>query len=251
MDVIVMAGTTKPSELTQSEGVQNKAFVQIHGQTMLSYVVAALRQVPEVKEIVIVGPAQEIKTLFTPSDTLYVADEGENIVENIQRGLAALSSPKKCLLVAADSAFLTAKAVENFMVSCQPYTAAVYYPIISRTTTEQRFPGVKRNYVKLVDGEFTGGNVIMIDSVRMKQVLPQIERIYAARKSPWRLVGILGVDLIMKFLRKRLTIAEIEQRFEALFSIPGQAVIVADAELGTDVDKPEDLELARDQLAPF
>ena len=44
VDVIVLAGTAKSSELTIAEQVQNKAFVQIHGQAMLNYVLTALQQ---------------------------------------------------------------------------------------------------------------------------------------------------------------------------------------------------------------
>lgn len=250
MDVIVLAGATKPSDLTQSEGVHNKAFIQIHGQAMLSYVVSALQQVAQIEKIVLVGPALEIQTLFKPSDTLIVVAEGKTIVENLQRGLAALSSTKPCLIVTADSAFLTCLAVENFLAACQPYTAAIYYPIISRSDIEHRFPDVKRTYVKIIDGEFTGGNALLVDPVRLEQVMPQINRFFTLRKKPWRLAAVFGIDLVLKFFTKRLTIAQLEKRFATIFSVPGQAVILSDAELGTDVDKPEDLELARKYLVP-
>ena len=251
MDVIVLAGTAKPSELTKSERVQNKAFIQIHGQAMLSYVVTALKQVSDIDKIVLVGPEHEIKSIFTPSDALLVVAEGKNIVENLKRGLIELKIPKTCLIVTADSAFLTANTIKNFLEACQPLTAAVYYPIISRINTEKRFPGVKRTYVKLADGEFTGGNALLIDPTRLKQVLPEAERFFELRKSPLRLASTLGTDLVLKFLTKRLTIAEVEKRFADLFSVTGKAVILSDAELGTDVDKPEDLQLARDYLLPL
>lgn len=251
MDVIVLAGTAKQSELTQSEGVSNKAFIQIHGNAMLSYVVAALQQVDQVQKNVVVGPEREIKSIFTPSDDIFVVNEGDNLVENLKRGLASLSLNKICLVVTADSAFLTSVAIENFLAACQPWTTAVYYPIISRRDNELRFPGVKRTYVKLLDGEFTGGNAFLIDPMRIEQALPQIERFFALRKSPLRLAGALGIDLVIKLLTKRLSIKEVEDRFSTLFSISVQAVISADAELGTDVDKPEDLELARHYLTPI
>ena len=251
MNVIVLAGTAEQSQLTQSEGVDNKAFIQIHGHTMLSYVVTALRQVSEVEKVVLVGPEKDIKTLFTPSDNLIVVPEGDNLVENLRRGLASLNSTKTCLIVTSDAAFLTANAIENFLAACQPKSAAVYYPIVSRADNELRFPGVKRTYVKLIDGEFTGGNAFLIDPQRIEQVLPEIERFFALRKSPLRLAGTLGFDLILKLIIKRLSIAELEARFSTLFSISVQAVILADAELSTDVDKPEDLQLARQYLNPL
>lgn len=92
---------------------------------------------------------------------------------------------------------------------------------------------------------------MLVDPVRMEQVLPRVERFFALRKSPLRLAAALGADLIWKFLRRRLSIAELEERFATIFSVPGRAVILADAELGTDVDKPIDLELARRYVVPL
>ena len=74
---------------------------------------------------------------------------------------------------------------------------------------------------------------------------------FALRKSPLRLAGTLGFDLILKLIIKRLSIAELEARFSTLFSISVQAVILANPELSTDVDKPEDLQLARQYLTPL
>ena len=83
MDVIVLAGTAKQSELTQSEGVSNKAFIQIHGNAMLSYVVAALQQVDQVQKNVVVGPEREIKSIFTPSDDIFV--QLDNLLKHVIR----------------------------------------------------------------------------------------------------------------------------------------------------------------------
>lgn len=249
-DVIILAGTTKQSELTISERVQNKAFVQIHGQVMLNYVLAALQQAPSVNRIAVVGPLAELQAVVGQSSQVLAVAEGTSLVENLQRGFQALQPEQHCLVVTSDVAFLTADAVEDFLAACQPAKAAVYYPIVAREENDRRFPGVKRTYVKLRDGEFTGGNLFLVDPACLKQVLPRLEHFFALRKSPLRLAAALGVGFIVKFLTKSLTIAELEKRFFALFAVSGQAVITQYAEIGTDVDKPTDLQLARQHLNP-
>lgn len=251
MDVIVLAGTSKPSKLTENEGVKNKAFVSIHKHVMLNYVITALEKVSEIEKIVVVGPYDDIKKHLTLSDTLLAVDEGDTLVDNLKFGLKALSSPKNCLIVASDSAFLTKQSISNFIKAAYPFDKAIYYPIISQEDTENKFPGVKRTYAKLSEGEFTGGNVFLVDTTQMKLVLPKLNHFFELRKSPLRLAGALGADFILKFLTKKLTIKEVEERFESLFSVSAKAIISKDAELGTDVDKPEDLELARNTLIPL
>ncbi|HZK25234.1 MAG TPA: nucleotidyltransferase family protein [Oscillospiraceae bacterium] len=248
VDVVILAGTAKQSELTISEKVQNKAFVQIHGQAMLSYVLDALQQASSVNRIAIVGPLAELQTLIGASPQLFAVAEGDTIVENLQLGFAALQPKQHCLVVTADVAFLTAAAVEDFLAACQPYESAVYYPIVAREDNDRRFPGVKRTYVKIHDGEFTGGNLFLVDPACLTKVLPRLEHFFALRKSPLRLAGALGLGFVVKLLTKRLTIAELEKRFYALFAVAGKAVISQYAEIGTDVDKPADLELARQHL---
>lgn len=251
VDVIVLAGTAKSSELTIAEQVQNKAFVQIHGQAMLNYVLTALQQTSSVQRIAVVGPLAELQTLIGDSAQVIAVDEGSSIVENLQRGLQALQPNKHCLVAASDAAFLTPAAVNHFLAACRPYEAAVYYPIVRREDNDRCFPGVKRTYVKLADGEFTGGNLFLINPAALEKVMPRLEEFFALRKSPLRLAAALGFGFVLKLLTKRLTIAELEKRFFALFSAVGKAVISPYPELGTDVDKPSDLELARRRLKPL
>ncbi|NLZ37979.1 MAG: NTP transferase domain-containing protein [Firmicutes bacterium] len=247
-DVIILAGTAKPSELTISENVQNKAFLLINDRTMLEFVITALRQVSEVNRIAVVGPQAELTALAEKFTGLTVVPEGKNIVENVQRGAAALQAKQHFLVASADIPFLTAAAVEDFLASCRPYTADLYYPIVRRIDNEGRFPGVKRTYAKLRDGEFTGGNIFLVSPNCLERVLPRLEQFFALRKSPLRLAATLGWGFVFKFLTQRLTIAELEKRFSVLFAVDGKAVISGFPEIATDVDKPSDLLLARQQL---
>ena len=248
MDVIVLAGTSKPSDLTRSEGVENKAFITINNAAMITYVINALQKVSEIDKIVIVGPKKYLKTIFINSNNLHIVDEGNSLLDNIKLGLQAIDTSKHCLIVTADLIYLNVSSVLNFIDACQPLSKDIYYPIINRSHTELKFPGVQRTYFKLAEGEFTGGNIFMVDPAQMNLILPQINRIFDMRKSPLKLASILGFNFIIKFISRKLTIEEVENRIVSLFSVSAKVVIVKDAELGCDVDKVEDLDLARDIL---
>src|SRR5690606_33320553 len=122
--------------------------------TMLEYVITALRQVNKVNRIAVVGPQAELAELAEKFSGVCVVPEGRNVVENMEQGAAALKPKQHFLVASADIPFLTAAAVQDFLAACSPYSADLYYPIVRRIDNDRRFPGVKRTYVKLRDGEF-------------------------------------------------------------------------------------------------
>jgi len=247
VDAIILAGTSKPTELTVVEMVDNKAFIRIGEQTMLQYVYAALQRAAGIGRIAVVGPEADLQACLEDQDVLIV-QEGKTIMENVERGFKALQPTGYFLVCSADIPFLTAEAVEDLLSACEPFTADFYYPIVARSDNDKRFPGVRRTYVKLADGEFTGGNLFLVNPACLEKALPRLERLFAARKSPLKLASLLGFAFIVKLFSRKLTIAELEKRFSELFAVAARAVISRYPEIGTDVDKLSDLDLARRHL---
>ena len=71
-----------------------------------------------------------------------------------------------------------------------------------------------------------------------------IEQAIAMRKKP-QLSRLLGVRFILKYILKQLSIEEIESRVEDVLQFRGVGVISPYPQVGIDVDKPSDLQLAR------
>jgi GTP:adenosylcobinamide-phosphate guanylyltransferase len=247
-DVLIMAGTASPSTLTEEEGVKNKAFIKIHGKDMFAYVLQAFRTAKGIGRIAVVAPAAEMRA--RAEEDILIVPEGDSLVDNLKKGCLALEPGEHFLVCSSDVPFLTAEAVEDFLAACHPYDYDFYYPIVSRADNERRFPGVKRTYVKIKNAEYTGGNLFLVNPRCLPAALPRLEKFYALRKNPLRLAGTLGLFFVLKLLLKKVTIRELEERFAALFAIKGKAVISAYPEIGTDIDKPSDLALARQLLKP-
>ncbi|MEI7834415.1 MAG: hypothetical protein WCJ56_14605, partial [bacterium] len=68
-----------------------------------------------------------------------------------------------------------------------------------------------------------------------------IEDVYNARKAPLKLVGLLGWGTLARFLAGTADLATLEQVASRILHAPARAIISHHAELGFDVDKPEDL----------
>ncbi|HEY8417919.1 MAG TPA: hypothetical protein VIK93_07785, partial [Limnochordales bacterium] len=162
----------------------------------------------------------------------------------------------RLLVVTSDIPLVTAAAIEDFLDRCRRRDAAAgpraldaFYPMVSRENSEARFPGQRRTYVRLRSGSYTGGNCVLLSPAVLLKQRELFEQAVALRKDPVRMARLLGLGFIIRFLTRRLEAADIERVVRERLGINGAIIEVPYAEIGFDVDKPEDLELAHRMLA--
>ena len=123
----------------------------------------------------------------------------------------------------------------------------------------REFGPMKRTTLKLREGEFTGGNIMLIRAGAIAGNPGPIRAAYDRRKSPIALGSLLGWGLLAKIIAsqiafpKMLTIPLLEQAVGRVLggSGPGakpvdaRAIITPHASLGTDIDSPDDVAEAR------
>ncbi|HEX6970674.1 MAG TPA: nucleotidyltransferase family protein [Limnochordia bacterium] len=242
VDAIVLAGAENDGKLRRASPCAHEALIEIGGKPMVAYVIAALRESGRVRRIVVVGPDPELGRAIAGLGVEFVPC-GQRMVENLRIGIQHLSPGRQVLIVTSDIPLLTAAAVIDFLDRCAARQADIYYPIIERRANESRFPGAHRTYVRLRDGVFTGGNLVLLEPGIVERCQEVIERAVAMRKKPWQLSRLLGPRFIVKFICNRLTLAEIEERVEKILGCRGAAIVTPFPEIGIDVDKPADLAL--------
>ncbi len=235
---VVLAGGGNDA-LSQAAGVPAKALVPFQGQPLASYVLDALHGSAEVAHIVYVGEA-------TPAITARVAQvlpAGATFVESFSAGVKAAleSSPESPVLVTtADLPWLRAAALDDFLAAATG--AALAYPIVRRETALAQFPGQRRTFVRLKDGRFTGGNMMVLSPEMVPVLLPFIERAYQGRKNPLALARLFGFDFIVKLAFGQLSIKAVEGRAARILGLPVRALETPHASIGADVDKSEHLQ---------
>lgn len=247
VNALVLAGRTNSDALREYTQTASKALIDINGKPMIRYVVDSLTTVPDVQRVVVVGPVDELAGVVS-GDKVTLVPDGEGIVDNVRRGARQLPPHEPILIATSDIPLLTPEVVQHFLAQCQARPADLYYSIVEKSASERKYPLVKRTYVALQDGTFTGGNLFLVYPSVIEQVAPKAEAFIEQRKSPLQLARLLGFQFVLKLILRLLTIADLEERVSTLWGVRGAAIVSPHPEIGIDVDKPADLQLVRAAL---
>lgn len=244
VDAVVLAGSSNDGPLKECSAARFEALIPVGPKMMVEYVVEALLKAGRVRRVLVVGPSADLAPLLAGGRVSVVESAG-GIMENIEAGLRRLAGERRVLLVTSDIPMLTPRAVDNFLDLCGDMSGDLYYPIISKDEVEKKYPATRRTYVGLKNGVFTGGNLFLLNPDVYKKCVENGQKIIRLRKSPLGLCRLLGIGFVVKFLLRSLTLAEAERKVSQLLGmIDGVVVVSKDPEVGVDVDKPRDLELA-------
>lgn len=216
---------------------------------MVEYVVETMLKVENLGQLVIVGP-QEIRSL-APANSIFVPCK-DSMVANLKVGIEALGLAKAPYLLVAtsDIPLITVAAVDDFIKQCFQYEAKVYYPLVTREANQVKYPQVERTYFTLKEGTFTGGNLMLLDPSILEQQYDLVDQLVSLRKKPAKIIKMLGFKFIYKYVKKTLSLEEIEKRAEVIIGYKGKAIVSNYPEIGIDVDKPSDLKLMEEIFSP-
>lgn len=253
MNALVMAGgQVEPDDpLYAYTNGQPKALIDINGRPMLAYVLEALAGSRYVDQIVVVGLAEGLETSFE-KPVAYLPDQG-SLIQNVLAGIRWLREREPdvgyLLLASADIPTLTSDIVDDFVASCQPLTCALYYTGVTQATMEARFPQSARTYVRLKGLHVAGGDLVIAHAGLTDSHHDLWAALHQARKHAWKLARLIGIRTLLKFLTRRLSVADIETLGMQIFNRPIRIVLSPHAELAMDADKPAQIELLRRDLA--
>lgn len=247
-DAVIVAGGHAPW-LKEAAGTDIRCLARINGKRMLDYQVQALRASGRINRILIAAPEEAFITESLPEGVeSCVADR--DLSSTTVKAANALGVLDKVLFICDDIPLISGESINDFLNQCeQAPDYHVYYPVIPKADCEAKYPHAKRTYVVAKgDGLLTGGNLMLIDTHIVPQGEAKSREIFERRKRPFELASWLGFGFILKFLLHRLSLADVEKRASELMGMKGKAIISHYPELGMDIDKPADLELAQKYL---
>lgn len=245
---IVLAGRPNSKALrAAAPDVAWESLIPLAGRPMGAYVAAALAGVKDVEHVVVAGPP----ALAAPG--VDVSAPGERLTDSL-RGALRRANDTGCtadelVIATGDAPLLTAVTVAALIEHCRRRGLGFGYPIVARPACEARFPGVRRTYVRLREGVFTGGNCFYLRSAAMARALELLEQVHAHRKHPLRLARMFGLGTVFGVLAGTARLKGLEAAASRLLGCAAGAWVCPDPEIGVDVDDPGDLEICRTALA--
>lgn len=243
IDAVLLAGRLNEGLLRVVSDETWEAMVPVGGLPMAAWVGLAALEAPSVGRLAVVGPEELMAHL--PSERVLRVPPGRHMFENLLRGTDALQPEGRVLVLTSDIPLVRSRMVEDFVREALDADADFCYPIVSRERVEATFGQSRRTYVSVKEGTFTGGNLILVRPEQMRRLADEAGALIALRKRPLGLARRLGVGFLLRFLLFRPPLQDVERHFSRLFGLTARAIPVPHAEIGVDVDRPEDLILCQ------
>lgn len=219
---------------------------------MIQWVLDALEASPAIDDIVVVG-VEDMQDELTSSKILEFCPASSDMIQNFQIGANALLEHKpeaiQVALVSSDIPLLTPESVEWVIRTSQETDEDLYYCVIEQSLMEKRFPDSARSYVQLKDMNLCGGDFTVLKLDLYKGRADFWQKIFEARKSVIRQANLIGFDVLLLLLLRRLTLESAVEKVTRRLDITGRGLLCPYPEIGMDVDKSYQLEIARRELS--
>jgi hypothetical protein len=253
MHAVITAGS-KPDTgdpLYEATRGRYKALIEIAGKPMIQWVLDALSGSRLIEGVVIIGLPPF--TNLTCSHPMLILEDQGGLLENNRAGvrevLKADPSAESALLLTSDIPAITTEMVDWVASQIQGCACDFVYPVIERRVMESRFPGSRRTFIKLKDHEVCGGDVMAVSTAMLTRESPLWQKLIQSRKNPVQQASILGFDTLFLILLRQLNLQEAGRSVGKRLGIEARAVLCPYAEIGMDVDKPNQLHLMETELA--
>jgi len=246
---VILAGCTLDSSFKNyGENTFNKAFIEINKRFMVEYVIEALQKSSLVEEIILIIPKNIIREEVKKNiSATVIEDSGDSLVQTAVNSLKYIPpDTQRLLLVMADLPLLTAGAVDDFVRRCYETDGEYYYSILRKEDMGEKFPDARNTYIKLKDGVFCGGGLVMLKpEICDKYRTELMDKITQERKNPLEMARMLGATTLLKIATGQATRKDLEKRTSELFKCKTVSIITPYTEIGINVDRPGELELVR------
>jgi len=252
LDAVVTAGGIPlPGEpLYPLTHGQPKALLGIAGKPMVQWVLEALQGSSRVGQIVVVGlekgslpPLSKIVSFLPNQQGLL-----ENVLTSMREVLRLHPRSRHTLLVSSDIPTLASPMVDWIVDAAMRTDDDIYYSVVEDRVMEGRFPGSRRSYTRLQEVRVCGGDVSVVRTSTATENEELWKRLIAARKSSLHQAALLGYDLLLLLILRRLTLARAEAMASKRLGVKGRVLVCPYAEIGMDVDKPVQYEIVRRDL---
>lgn len=217
----------------------SKALVKLKNRPMIHYVIDALKNADEVEKIMVIGNVSVLTPLIGKQVDILVEERG-SIIDNVLEAVKYFIDEERLLIATADIPLLKGADVEAFIEAALNERVELFYPIVTKELCERAYPDLKRTYVTLKEGTFTGGNLFVVSPRAILKIEKIARNMVHHRKEPLKMCRMLGIIFVLKLIMKRLSLYQLEAHLYNRFQLRGKAFISYSPEICHDLDHLED-----------
>ncbi len=244
IDIVILAGAPAGSDMLPEDPERSRAMIELGDKTMLQWVVDAFRASKSAGRIIAVGnvSAGGLDEVIAPSDSF---------LGNLMLGVEACPDSSHIVVSTSDIPMITPESIDDFVSRAIESGGDMCYPIIPIDSCRAKYPDMKRTCLKLKEGTFTGGNMMMMSTGFLRRNQGLISGAYAARKKPLALASMVGLGLLLRIPLSQLLCpcmlptALLEKKVSKMLGGKVAGIRSEYAEIGSDIDKLGDLEQAK------
>lgn len=240
---VVLAGSRPGVDaFAQSHGTDLKALIPVGGKPMVQRSVEALLACDEVGRVRVLSQQPSRIAAVLPSDPrISVEASGDTIGATLEAMCADPDVRWPILVTTADHALLEPKMVKDFLDKSTGADVAV--GLVTHEALMKRLPQTKRTWLRFRSGAYSGANLFLLGSPKVRSALEVWRSHEQNRKRAWRMLLILGFSGFLGAVLRLRTLQQTLDRVGRKLGLSVRAVEMADPLAALDVDKPADHEL--------
>jgi GTP:adenosylcobinamide-phosphate guanylyltransferase len=246
---VVLAGSRPGREaFAETFGTDLKALIPVAGEPMVRRPVRALLASGTIGGVIVLSQAPErIAAAVDTGARVTFLESAGTIAETM---LALCDDPTTAwpmLVTTADHALLDPAMIDEFARGSESADVAV--GVVERRVLENRFPDAQRTWLKFRGGAYTGANLFVLRSSRVRTAIELWRAIEQDRKKAWRVISLLGPATLIAVALRLVSLDEVMAQLGSRLGLKVKAVTLSNPLAGVDVDKPADHALVEDILA--
>jgi GTP:adenosylcobinamide-phosphate guanylyltransferase len=241
---IVLAGSRPGGDALAAEfGTDVKALIPVAGEPMVRRPVRALLASEWIGEVIVLTQTPDAVSRVLADDPRILVRESLGTIASTMLDLCSDPELQWPLLVTtADHVLLDTPTVDEFCRAADSSDIAI--GVVERKPLMRRLPQTGRTWLKFRGGAYTGANLFALGSRKVAPAIELWRSVEQDRKKGWRLLSLLGPQVVVGTGLRLLSIDDITRRLGGRLGLRVEAVRLANPLAGVDVDKPADHALA-------
>jgi GTP:adenosylcobinamide-phosphate guanylyltransferase len=250
--VIIMAGSRGSADpVAKASHKSHKCLVEVAGQPMLLRVLETLESSPHVRQIVLC-----IEQSFSRIDwldkriasgALIRLDADRSPATSALRACEKFADAFPLLIVTADHPLLDTEMLSHFCVNAAS-GGDVVVGVARAELVLSTYRQSNRTLLRFADGARCGCNLFALNNLQARAAIDFWTTLEAERKRPWRLIRMLSIGALLRYVTGRLSLSDALQTLSQKLAINAQSVEMPFAEAAIDVDNLSDLALVESIL---